>query len=79
MPLAWHRLRMEEKADIILGFVEGLTDQDKEDILDEWSEWVFEDGGYGEKQALSTLQQIALKKLLQKTDAWDRKVEAMKG
>jgi len=71
MPLAWHRMDLDDKAEAIIDMIPGLTDQDIQNTYDEWSRLRYEKGSRGRTEALADFQSIATKHLLKRQDKWD--------
>lgn len=75
MPLRWYDMLLEEQADAILEMVEGLTEEEKSSVLDEWAEGTYDKTLQGEYSALADLQRLATKCLLQRLGKWDSYIQ----
>jgi len=60
----WSRLSDEQIATNVIGDVEGLTDEDVEEIFLIWQKGDYEDSDRGRKQAFAELQDLALNRVL---------------
>lgn len=66
MPLDWHELTSYEQIELVLGNVDGLDDEDKEVILDEWGHGDYSASADPEASGFADLQAIAVRHLLAK-------------
>lgn len=66
MPLAWSELTSYEQIELVLGNIDGLDDEDREAILDEWSHGDYSASADPEASGFADLQAIAVSRLMTK-------------
>ena len=73
MPLPWLSMGLRRRAHAIIDNIQGLTDDDIAEIWTEWGELDYPgEGAAFEREALADLQQIAVRKVLERTGRWKR-------
>ena len=66
MPFDWEDLTTYEKIELVLGNIDGLDDEDREEVLTEWGGGDYSHSPNPQASAFADLQSLAVQRLLAK-------------